>query len=171
MLTEISIFAPHRCHGGKTTRSAFKCYCLFVRYVNILTGSVLDSPINQLSLWSLSIPCLQALCKAAIYPICVICQLMDRHSLWNIKTSRDMKPQSRDGFQAHYLPLAKTDLSFSQFNITVNVSFVVSLDAVACVSGLSCGLECFIMESDIGGWSNRAFSVHLCSLGLSVDNC
>ncbi len=79
MLTEISIFAPHRCHGGKTTRSAFKCYCLFVRYVNILTGSVLDSPINQLSLWSLSIPCLQALCKAAIYPICVICQLMDRH--------------------------------------------------------------------------------------------
>lgn len=48
---------------------------------------------------------------------------------------------------------------------TVDVSFSASS---ACVSGLSCGLEHlshFITESDVGG----AFSVHLCSLGLSVD--
>lgn len=107
-----------RCQGGTTTRSAFKCHCLFVHYVNILTGNVLDSPINQLRLWSLSIPCLQALCKTAIYSICVICQLMDRHSLRNFKTSCGMKAQLRDGFQAHYLLFSKTDLSFSWFNIT-----------------------------------------------------
>lgn len=77
-----------------------------------------DSPINQLSPWSLSIPCLQALCKTAIYSICVICQLMDRHSLRNFKTSRGMKTQLRDGFQPRYLPFSKTDLSFSRFNIT-----------------------------------------------------
>lgn len=131
-MTEISIFTPHRCQGGKTTRSAFKCYCLFVRYVNILTGNVPDSPINQFSLRSLSILCLQALCKMAIYPICVICQLMDRHSLQNFKSSRDMKVQSRDGFQAHYLPLAKTDLSFSRFNITD------SRCVICCIFGCGC---------------------------------
>lgn len=52
---------------------------------------------------------------------------------------------------------------------TVDVSFAASL---ACVSGLSCGLERlshFITESDVGGRGYRAFSVHLCSLGLSVD--
>lgn len=92
----------HHSGGDKTSRSTFKCHCLFVCYVNILTGNVSDSPINQLSVRSLSIPCFAALCKTAIYSICVICRLMERHSLRN---SKQDGAWNRSDFLAHYLPI------------------------------------------------------------------